>query len=668
MANDWYVTTTGAGLHNGSITDPWTLAEAVAEYESAVNVLVGDSIWVKANATYTTAGITLTRDGSSLGYIRWAGYTDNIGDLGKATIQRSGGAGVLVSSAGAYYNIFENFIFDGQNSGTDNFASGRYSNTINCESYDAGSDGFIPTYLGGTMVNCVAHDNGNSGFNGGGGLFNCLSYDNDDSGFFGIYSCWVDCIAYSNDAYGFFGNRICGHFNCTSYGNTLGEVNFQYGGISVNNSINPLVNKYAFFEATDFVNYEIYNNIDGASAGFDTNGTQFSRNVTTLQANYNAPASLDFTRTSTNLDGIGLSEIGMVSVIDYNISIGVYNPVSVIPDYPDISDVRLGVDYDSTTKTGSLDLPSINDVEKGVQFDSTTKTGTFKVPDIGDVRLNIDYGANDIEFTGTLDLPSTEDVEFGVQFDNNTKTGSFVVPSESDVEDGVTYGDSSEFTGNVTLPIESNVETGIQYGASGIEFTGSLDLPGIADVRLGTDYDGATKTGTCAVPVASNVRLAIDVDDTIGTLDLPVIGDVEFGVIFDNTTKTGTFVVPSEIDVRTGKDYGDSSEFTGSLDLPLIIDVRLGTDFDNTTKTGTLDLPSIQDVEYGVKFDRLTKTGLFVSPAVSKVETGTLYGYNGEFIGTLAGDTTILAPLELTIDSAELEVTIEDTEINIEVE
>jgi hypothetical protein len=46
------------------------------------------------------------------------------------------------------------------------------------------------------------------------------------------------------------------------------------------------------------------------------------------------------------------------------------------------------------------------------------------------------------------------------------------------------------------------------------------ELPLISDVRLGIMYNTGQKTGTMAVPVASNVRKDVPVDDTVGTADL----------------------------------------------------------------------------------------------------------------------------------------------------
>jgi phage gp37-like protein len=72
-------------------------------------------------------------------------------------------------------------------------------------------------------------------------------------------------------------------------------------------------------------------------------------------------------------------------------------------DYPAISDVRQGVQYDSGAKTGTLNLPAVGDVEESVTFDGGTKTGTFKNPGIANVREGVKYGAGGTEFEGTLD-------------------------------------------------------------------------------------------------------------------------------------------------------------------------------------------------------------------------------------------------------------------------
>ena len=84
-----YVTSGAAGGGDGSVGNPWTLTEAFA------NMVAGDRINVKADATYTrTASDTVTPDGTATSPIIIRGYTTTIGD---ATLGRSSG-GALNSS------------------------------------------------------------------------------------------------------------------------------------------------------------------------------------------------------------------------------------------------------------------------------------------------------------------------------------------------------------------------------------------------------------------------------------------------------------------------------------------------------------------------------------------------------------------------------------------
>ena len=49
------------------------------------------------------------------------------------------------------------------------------------------------------------------------------------------------------------------------------------------------------------------------------------------------------------------------------------------------------------------DYPAESDVRDGVEFDSGTSTGNLELPAEADVRDGVDYGANGAEFTGTLE-------------------------------------------------------------------------------------------------------------------------------------------------------------------------------------------------------------------------------------------------------------------------
>jgi len=95
---------------------------------------------------------------------------------------------------------------------------------------------------------------------------------------------------------------------------------------------------------------------------------------------------------------------------------------AIVCDFPNESDVRLNVDYDSGNLTGSAAIPGPSDVRDGVAVDDTTgsaaipgendvregvavddTTGTYEPADEENVRLNVQYGANSTEFTGELD-------------------------------------------------------------------------------------------------------------------------------------------------------------------------------------------------------------------------------------------------------------------------
>jgi hypothetical protein len=100
-----------------------------------------------------------------------------------------------------------------------------------------------------------------------------------------------------------------------------------------------------------------------------------------------------------------------------------------------------------------LDLPAIGNVKTGVQFDQTTKTGTYTGSDINtdpgvaNVRVGTQYkvASASNNRTGTLDCPSAANVKIGVVFDNTTMTGTYdgsdrwTDPGEINVKDLVTY-------------------------------------------------------------------------------------------------------------------------------------------------------------------------------------------------------------------------------------
>lgn len=255
---------------------------------------------------------------------------------------------------------------------------------------------------------------------------------------------------------------------------------------------------------------------------------------------------------------------------------------------------------------------------------------------------HITIGAIQLQATAA-DYPAEADVEFGVTYDSGGQTGTLVIPAEADVEFGVDYGAAAEFTGAFVVPAVADVQSAVEYGAAA-EFTGTFTAPDAADVRSGETYGGSGTeyTGTAAIPTAANVRFGTAVDATTGTMDLPAVADVQQGVQFDGATKTGTFAAPAVADVQSGVGYGAAgTEYTGTFTAPAVADVQSGVQFGGggTEYTGTFTEPGVGNVEANVQYGGggVEFTGTFAVPAEAAVTLGTGYGAGGvEFTGTLA--------------------------------
>jgi hypothetical protein len=119
---------------------------------------------------------------------------------------------------------------------------------------------------------------------------------------------------------------------------------------------------------------------------------------------------------------------------------------------------------------------------------------------------------------------------------------------------------------------------------------GSVTYADVSDVRFGVDR-GDGSTGTCYVPLASEVLNGVNVDATTGTVTLPEVGEVEDGVFYGagGTEFEGTLEgEPSGInvdpeDVRYDVDMGNGE--TGSCYVPLPEHVKLNVQVDDTVGT-----------------------------------------------------------------------------------
>jgi hypothetical protein len=94
-------------------------------------------------------------------------------------------------------------------------------------------------------------------------------------------------------------------------------------------------------------------------------------------------------------------------------------------------------------------------------------------------------------------------------------------------------------------------------------FPVSGDQAAESDVRLGVVYDNSTKTGTAAIPGASDVRDGVAVDATTGTAAIPGPDDVRVNVPVDDTI--GNYVPADEDKYAQNQQYGSNgTEFTGT--------------------------------------------------------------------------------------------------------
>lgn len=487
---EWYVSSWAGGGGDGSILDPWTLAEMFVAIQGGA-VANGDRCNVKADGTYTSPNVTLTRDGLLTAWVRVQGYNSTIGDGGRATIQRQAGeVGGWMVFTGANYYVWRDLVFDGNNVGngtSEMWRSSSATNLINCELKNANN---LHLFYGANATNCYIH-----GLIAGGNntayacrLYNCLvRHTGGQSAGATIYEGV---------------NTIFKNESASAWAYSLRNPYFIYGcvmdGCGDNCAAGALDPYYYPIMNSVFMNMKNSGQNRGISVNCDywnIEVVDYGPNVIAINPydvdpQFNDPANLDYRRTGSNLDDLGFSTIGLQTP-DYGIDIGPDQGKFTIPV---IGNVRDGVTVgrDANPGTGVLDLPAVTDVEDGVIYDNTTKEGTFEAPAEAEVLDGVGYGAGGTEYEGNVELPAVGDVEDGVAFGpGGASEGTFEAPDEGDVEDGVGYGaGGTEFEGNVELPDEDEVKAGTEYGAEGDEFEGTLDtivLQTAAEVEVAED-------------------------------------------------------------------------------------------------------------------------------------------------------------------------------------
>ena len=226
---NWYVSALAGGGGAGTPASPWTFAEAFAAI-NALTVANGDTVWAKADGTYTTAGVRVTAAGLATAFKTFAGYSATIGDGGRALIRRSGGAVNLLNFNKHFWRV-KNLELDGQNAGNNNLYSVSVTVAENIESYAAGSQGLHITWK---MFNCYAHNNGGHGIFGG-QAWNCLSENNAIGGLVTCHT--VNCIGANNVSTNFYHGNNSYSFNCISYGGNAHGIQLAGYAILVMNAI-----------------------------------------------------------------------------------------------------------------------------------------------------------------------------------------------------------------------------------------------------------------------------------------------------------------------------------------------------------------------------------------------------------------------------------------------
>ncbi len=413
MATDWYVSGLSAG-GVGTAISPWTFAEMITAINDAT-VSAGDTCWMKSDGTYTTAGASISVAGGAYQAKRIFGYTLNIGDGGMATIQRSGGAGVLLDWDAAYWS-FANLIIDGQDAGTINLQTNATSAKYRIETHSAGTQGG----KSGAWVNSYSHDNGDYGFYLPTTALNCIAVNNGDDGFNAAEICCVNCISKGNTDANYYSARG-GYINCISDGGTKNGFEMVFGNVLANCiAINGPVggDAVAFLNASAGRASNIARNIVFFNNDSNSNKLAFIDTYSVVDPQFKDPDNLDYTRTGTNLDDLGFSEIGMVTAADYNIDIGPDQKGSA--DYPAEADVVDGVVFDSGNLEGDFEYPAESEVKDGVGFGSlgTEFDGDVELPAEADVKSGTGYGSGGTEFEGELVISRVESpIDLKVQDD-----------------------------------------------------------------------------------------------------------------------------------------------------------------------------------------------------------------------------------------------------------
>lgn len=387
---------------------------------------------------------------------------------------------------------------------------------------------------------------------------------------------------------------------------------------------------------------------EAVSANDLRSGVSKKQNGTTVNGLLNLPSESNV-RNGTSYDNAtktGTAHIPSASNVRSGTNVD--NTVGTL-DLPATTDVKSGVSYDGATKTGSydpitgsweavsstdlragitkkqngsnvigqLDLPSISNVKLGINYDNNTKTGTLESTDPGEANViaGTAYKINSVSKTGSYVILNTDSI-----LASELKIG--VTKTINNVSVTGTYDASERYTDLSLFNVRYG--TSFRYNSLTNNRTGTLDLPLESDVREGTLFDNDSKEGTLHIPYSDSVsagELKIGVAKTIN--DTPVTGT------YDGSDR---FTVPTESQVESGVAFKDNNvNKTGTLeklDLTKFTDVPVdkvqnGYDYkynsSTANRTGTANIGAssvdpgewnvLKDVPYAI--DGVNKVGLY---------------------------------------------------------
>lgn len=183
-------------------------------------------------------------------------------------------------------------------------------------------------------------------------------------------------------------------------------------------------------------------------------------------------------------------------------------PTGLTLSHPDIGGVQRAVDADYSD-------PGVGSVLQGTNytFQNQAKAGTYQAPSTSNVKIGVAFGPAGGS-TGTYDGSDRwsdpgvalviSPTAYKANSTSNNRAGTVVLPTTGQVKIGVAFGASSGSTGTYdgsdrfSDPLVANVRAGTNYQANSTvnNRTGTLDLPSVGNVKIGTTFDGSTKTGT----------------------------------------------------------------------------------------------------------------------------------------------------------------------------